>query len=209
MRIEAVDLPQRLTAGESCLPGQMRNVLWSRPRRQPPQFFHLVEEGLPLGVRAHPESPRDRAARAVAASSRCGSDGSLRVIHEAARKEATLNCVRVNAIDDLVALDCEEFTREWSVKMAGTMAVHPDQIYKPFQDVAAALRGKKRRGIAYPSARHSHDQSHHRILPVRTSRAREHEEAKRSESRDVAASRLCELHSDHVRGLCARVTALP
>ena len=70
-------------------------------------------------------------------------------------RQLVLVIAEVTGVPDLVYLDSIGFRHKFKFgnTMSGTMAVHPDATYRPFQNVAEKLRDTKR-GIIYPSARH-------------------------------------------------------
>lgn len=70
-------------------------------------------------------------------------------------RRQVLVVAEVKGISKLVHLDSNGFRLKFKFgnAMSGTMAVHPDATYEPFQTVAEQLRGTKC-GIVYPSARH-------------------------------------------------------
>lgn len=80
---------------------------------------------------------------------------SVQHIEATAERHFCLVIFRVAGIGELTRLDCEDFQREHGPKLSGTMVVHPDDKYVEFQTVGTKLREDKRRGVVYPSARHS------------------------------------------------------
>ncbi len=65
--------------------------------------------------------------------------------------------VCVNEIKCLVYIDSRDFQVQYDPRIRGTMVIHPDQIYEPFQKLSDQLRMRGEKGIFYPSARHSKD----------------------------------------------------
>jgi len=74
---------------------------------------------------------------------------------------STIRCMtvlRVNSeIGDLVYLDSDGVTYDYDRRLRGAVVVYPQAEYKVFQEFNNLVRSKKKRGILYPSARHSRD----------------------------------------------------
>lgn len=63
----------------------------------------------------------------------------------------------VDEIPELVYFDADEVRNDYGQRLGGTMAVCPDIIYTGHTEFANQIRAKFKRGIIYPSARHSRD----------------------------------------------------
>jgi RES domain-containing protein len=71
--------------------------------------------------------------------------------------ERCLTAVRVSEIADLVYTDCDGVKIEFNARFSGTTTVFPDNDYPPFWDFNDAIRTNNKKGVIYPSARHSKD----------------------------------------------------
>lgn len=71
--------------------------------------------------------------------------------------ERCLVVIRVEEISDLVYVDCEGVRVDFNARFGGTTVVFPDQRYEPFWDFNNTLRSENKKGVIYPSARHSKD----------------------------------------------------
>ena len=65
--------------------------------------------------------------------------------------------VKVREIKDLVFIDSNSVRINYDKRITGTMAVNPNTLYSPFRDLSDSIRMNRRRGVIYPSARHSED----------------------------------------------------
>jgi RES domain-containing protein len=75
----------------------------------------------------------------------------------AARDLRCLSIFRVRRIDNLVYVDSDAVRVEFDARICGTNVVFPDPSYEPFRVFAEALRVSRKKGVLYPSARHSKD----------------------------------------------------
>jgi RES domain-containing protein len=73
----------------------------------------------------------------------------------AMRVRRALAIARVQAIDDMVFVDSEGVRVDYKVSIPGTTIVFPDHKYKPFRRFSDKLRRDMKKGVVYPSARHS------------------------------------------------------
>jgi RES domain-containing protein len=80
-----------------------------------------------------------------------------RQVQSSLHAERCLVVVRVKEIKDLVYCDCEGARRDFNAKFGGTTVVFPDNHYEPFWDFNNTIRKKGKKGVIYPSARHSRD----------------------------------------------------
>jgi len=78
-------------------------------------------------------------------------------IYRAVQDERCLVVLKVQEIQDLVYADCEGVRVDYNVRFAGTPVVFPDDDYAPFWDFNNTVRQAQKRGVMYPSARHSKD----------------------------------------------------
>jgi hypothetical protein len=72
-------------------------------------------------------------------------------------QERCLTVFAINGVKDLVYVDCESVRVDYDPRIAGTLIVFPDAEYKPFREFSDRLRIEQKRGVFYPSARHSED----------------------------------------------------
>jgi hypothetical protein len=63
----------------------------------------------------------------------------------------------VDGIKDLVYVDCDSVRVDYDPRISGTLIVFPDAVYQPFREFSDRLRIEQKRGVFYPSARHSED----------------------------------------------------
>ena len=82
---------------------------------------------------------------------------SYRLIQSSIHAERCLVVVRVKEIKDLVYCDCEGARVEFNARFGGTTVVFPDHLYEPFWHFNNTLRKNGKKGVIYPSARHSRD----------------------------------------------------
>lgn len=80
-----------------------------------------------------------------------------RDVTSSTKAERCLTVVRVNEIGDLVYTDCEGIRVDFSARFGGTTVVFPDSDYEPFLDFNNTVRSGNKKGVIYPSARHSKD----------------------------------------------------
>jgi RES domain-containing protein len=80
-----------------------------------------------------------------------------RDIRSSLEAERCLVVVRVEEITDLVYVDCEGVRVDFNARFGGTTVVFPDYAYEPFWDFNNTLRSSSKKGVIYPSARHSKD----------------------------------------------------
>lgn len=71
--------------------------------------------------------------------------------------ERALVVIRVKEIKDLVYIDSAGVAVDYDHLVYGAAAVFPDPHYAVFQEFSNRVRQEKKRGIIYPSARHSRD----------------------------------------------------
>jgi len=71
--------------------------------------------------------------------------------------ERFLVVLRIEEIPDLVHIDSEGVTVDFDARMRGAASVLPRATYKLFQDFHNSVRRRQKKGILYPSARHSRD----------------------------------------------------
>lgn len=82
---------------------------------------------------------------------------AYRDIRSSLEAERCLVVLRVEEIPDLVYVDCEAVRVEFDARFGGTTVVFPDDLYAPFWDFNDRLRSNGKKGVIYPSARHSRD----------------------------------------------------
>lgn len=82
---------------------------------------------------------------------------AYRDIRSSLEAERCLVILRVEAIPDLVYVDCEAVKVDFNTRFGGTTVVFPDHLYAPFRDFNDTLRANSKKGVIYPSARHSKD----------------------------------------------------
>jgi RES domain-containing protein len=68
-----------------------------------------------------------------------------------------LTVFSVDEIRDLVYVDCDSMRVDYDPRISGTLIVFPDAVYQPFREFSDKLRIEQKRGVFYPSARHSED----------------------------------------------------
>jgi len=71
--------------------------------------------------------------------------------------ERCLAIFAVKPIDQLIYLDSLGVRVNYGGQLSGTMLINPDPVYEPFRSLSDKLREERRRGVMYPSARHSED----------------------------------------------------
>lgn len=82
---------------------------------------------------------------------------SPKLIDTAVRTQKILAIARVGEITDLVYIDSEYFRTEYEPRVSGTTVVYPDPYYAVFWELNERLRSEFKKGVLYPSARHSRD----------------------------------------------------
>jgi hypothetical protein len=78
-------------------------------------------------------------------------------IRAAANDVRSLVAFRVDDISDMVFFDSDEVQVMFDPRLRGALIVYPDESYTPFRGFAERLRADRKRGVLYPSARHSQD----------------------------------------------------
>jgi RES domain-containing protein len=71
------------------------------------------------------------------------------------RLQCMLVVFEVDRIDGLVCVDADAASRDYDARLSGSTIVFPDPLYEPLRLFSSALREKGKRGVVYPSARHS------------------------------------------------------
>jgi RES domain-containing protein len=78
-------------------------------------------------------------------------------IFDAVGSTRRLAVFRVQSISDLVFIDSEGAQVDYDSRIRGATVVHPEATYRLFWDLNEKVRGAKKKGVVYPSARHSQD----------------------------------------------------
>jgi RES domain-containing protein len=78
-------------------------------------------------------------------------------IKEAMTYQGCLVILRVAGIDDLVYVDCKGVRYDFDARFGGTTVTFPDSTYEPFWSFQNTVRSAQKKGVIYPSARHSQD----------------------------------------------------
>jgi len=79
------------------------------------------------------------------------------ILKQMAKRTKALVVFRVKAIEHLVHLDSEAVQYDYRTNITGTLSVWPDATYTLFDSLNVSFRDRRRRGLYYPSARHSRD----------------------------------------------------
>ncbi|MEW5983980.1 MAG: RES family NAD+ phosphorylase [Acidobacteriota bacterium] len=79
------------------------------------------------------------------------------MIRSAASAARALSVFEVSGIDSLIYLDTDDVRADYDGRITGSTVVFPDPDYEPLRDVNQRFRVEGKRGVMYPSARHSRD----------------------------------------------------
>jgi hypothetical protein len=88
---------------------------------------------------------------------RLGEKQRVQAVRDAAVARRFLTVFQVNEIKDLVFIDSEGLQIEFDARIRGASVVYPEATYDIFLDLTRTIRGAGKKGIVYPSARHSQD----------------------------------------------------
>lgn len=78
-------------------------------------------------------------------------------IRSAFKDKRCLVVLRVSEIDNLVYIDADDVAYDFNVRLCRTATVFPDPRYEVISKLNNKLRSQNKRGVFYPSARHSQD----------------------------------------------------
>lgn len=88
---------------------------------------------------------------------RLGQLQPTRQVREAVRVKRCLAIFRVRGVSDLILLDSETVQIEFDPRIRGATVVYPAATYEVFLQFNDKVREVGKKGIVYPSARHSRD----------------------------------------------------
>jgi hypothetical protein len=86
---------------------------------------------------------------------RLGEKQRPQAVRDAVVARRALTLFRVQRIPDLVFIDSEDLRLEFDGRICGATVVYPEATYDVFLDLNRQLRRARKKGIVYPSARHS------------------------------------------------------
>jgi len=88
---------------------------------------------------------------------RLGEKQPSKIVYETVISKRCLTIFRVEAIRELVFIDSEGTQVDFDPRVRGATVVYPEPTYSVFRELNQKIRVARKKGIVYPSARHSKD----------------------------------------------------
>jgi hypothetical protein len=86
---------------------------------------------------------------------RLGERQNAQAVRDAVVSRRSLSAFRVDGIPDLIYIDAEGLQVDFDPRIRGAAVVYPEATYDLFLELNRSIRKRNKRGIVYPSARHS------------------------------------------------------